>query len=329
MLWVSCTHGVVVDVAIYGNHRFACGLQGIHTFVRSYIPGMPDHINLATKFKHTVVHVTVIVREQQDFLSFFSCTSVPLAYQRVPKVMRTLLRLAFDGAPFCGWQIQPSDRTAQGDLDDALSKLLNQPISSMGAGRTDTGVHAKEMYVHFDWKPELATNVKDLDHLVHRLNRFLDPAIRVFEAREVASDWHARFDAVSRSYEYYMCDNGSPFHRDAAWMVDKMPDVAQMNAAAALLLQEEDFASFCKSGSDNKTTLCNVTEARWVQHGDLWIFHITADRFLRNMVRAIVGSLYEVGRGKWTVEDFQSRLHQKIVVQWEPVPPLMAYIYLT
>jgi len=94
-------------------------------------------------------------------------------------------------------------------------------------------------------------------------------------------------------------------------MVDKMPDVEKMNAAAVLLLQEDDFASFCKSGSDNKTTLCNVTEARWVQHGDLWIFHITADRFLRNMVRAIVGSLYEVGRGKWTVEDFQSRLKQK------------------
>ena len=225
--------------------------------------------------------------------------------------MRTLLRLAFDGAPFCGWQIQPSDRTAQGDLDDALSKLLNQPVSSMGAGRTDTGVHAKKMYVHFDWKPELATNVKDLDHLVHRLNRFLDPAIRIFEAREVADDWHARFDAVSRSYEYYMCDNGSPFYRHAAWMVDKMPDVEKMNAAAALLLQEDDFASFCKSGSDNKTTLCNVTEAKWVQHRDLWIFHITADRFLRNMVRAIVGSMYEVGRGKWTVEDFQSRLKQK------------------
>jgi tRNA pseudouridine38-40 synthase len=225
--------------------------------------------------------------------------------------MRTLLRLAFDGAPFCGWQIQPSDRTAQGDLDDALSKLLNQSVSSMGAGRTDTGVHAKEMYVHFDWNPELATNVKGLDHLVHRLNRFLDPAIRIFEAREVADDWHARFDAVSRSYEYYMCDNGSPFHRHAAWMVDTMPDVDRMNAAAELLLQQVDFASFCKSGSDNKTTLCKVTEAKWVPQGDLWVFRITADRFLRNMVRAIVGSLYEVGRGKWTVEDFGEKLRLK------------------
>ncbi|HCP41770.1 MAG TPA: tRNA pseudouridine(38-40) synthase TruA [Cryomorphaceae bacterium] len=225
--------------------------------------------------------------------------------------MRTVLRLAFDGAPFCGWQIQPRDRTAQGDLNDALSKLLNQAISSMGSGRTDTGVHAKEMYVHFDWEPELATSVKDMDHLVHRLNRFLAPAIRVFEAREVADDWHARFDAVSRSYEYYMCDNGSPFHQNFAWMIDNKPDVSQMNAAASLLLKEEDFASFCKCGSDNKTTLCDITEAKWVKHDDIWVFHITADRFLRNMVRAIVGSLYEVGRGKWTVQDFQSRLQQK------------------
>ena len=101
--------------------------------------------------------------------------------------MRTLLRLAYDGAPFCGWQIQPMDRTVQGDLDDALSKLLRQPIQTMGAGRTDTGVHAKEMYVHFDWAPEQGSGVENLDQLVHRLNRFLDPAIRIYEAREVTS----------------------------------------------------------------------------------------------------------------------------------------------
>lgn len=225
--------------------------------------------------------------------------------------MRTLLRLAYDGSSFCGWQIQPADRTVQGDLDQALTQLLRQPIQSMGAGRTDTGVHAKEMYVHFDWEPELATGIKDLDHLVYRLNRFIDPAIRIYEAREVAADWHARFDATSRSYEYLMCATGSPFHRHSAWMVEELPNMEQMNKAAALLLKESDFASFCKSGSDNKTTLCEVTNAQWVQEGDLWVFHITADRFLRNMVRAVVGSLYEVGRGKWTVEEFAKRLQQK------------------
>lgn len=225
--------------------------------------------------------------------------------------MRTLLRLAYDGSSFCGWQIQPEDRTVQGDLDQALTQLLRQPIQSMGAGRTDTGVHAKEMYVHFDWEPELATGIKDLDHLVYRLNRFVDPAIRIYEAREVAADWHARFDATSRSYEYLMCANGSPFYRHSAWMVEELPNMEQMNEAAALLLKESDFASFCKSGSDNKTTLCEVTNAQWVQEGDLWVFHITADRFLRNMVRAVVGSLYEVGRGKWTVEEFAQRLQQK------------------
>lgn len=225
--------------------------------------------------------------------------------------MRTLLRLAFDGAPFCGWQVQPSDRTVQGDLELALTKLLNQPVSTVGAGRTDTGVHAKEMVVHFDWSPKLAGSIKDLNHLIHRLNRFLDPAIRVYDAVEVAADWHARFDATSRSYEYYMCDNGSPFHRKNAWMVEKMPNVDIMNEAANLLLEQQDFASFCKKGSDNKTTLCVVTKSQWVKQGDLWVFHISADRFLRNMVRAIVGSLYEVGLGKWSVEEFKNRLLQK------------------
>ena len=225
--------------------------------------------------------------------------------------MRTLLRLAFDGAPFCGWQIQPSDRTVQGDLELALTRLLNQPVSTVGAGRTDTGVHAKEMVAHFDWNPALAGSIKDLNHLVHRLNRFLDPAIRVYHAVEVAADWHARFDAMSRSYEYLMCDNGSPFQRKNAWMVEKIPDVVTMNMAASLLLEQRDFASFCKKGSDNKTTLCKVSKAQWDIQGELWVFRITADRFLRNMVRAIVGSLYEVGMGKWSVEEFRNRLIQK------------------
>ena len=225
--------------------------------------------------------------------------------------MRTLLRLAYDGAPFCGWQIQPKDRTVQGDLDDALCKLLRQPIQTMGAGRTDTGVHAKEMFVHFDWSPELGEGTLDLDQLVHRLNRFLDPAIRIYEAREVPSDWHARFDATARSYEYILCPSGSPFWRNNAWMVERLPDVERMNEAAKSLLTETDFASFCKAGSDNKTTICSVTRAEWVMEGDVLIFHITADRFLRNMVRAIVGSLFEVGRGKWSVEEFKARIMQK------------------
>ncbi|MCH1535041.1 MAG: tRNA pseudouridine(38-40) synthase TruA [Schleiferiaceae bacterium] len=225
--------------------------------------------------------------------------------------MRTLLRLAYDGAPFCGWQIQPNDRTVQGDLDDALSKLLRQPIQTMGAGRTDTGVHAKEMFVHFDWSPEYGEGALNLDQLVYRLNRFLDPAIYIYEAREVPHDWHARFDATSRSYEYALCTSGSPFWRDKAWMVDQMPDVEKMNAAAERLLEETDFASFCKTGSDNKTTICQVTRAEWILEADVLVFHITADRFLRNMVRAIVGSLYEVGRGKWSVDDFEARMAQK------------------
>ena len=160
-------------------------------------------------------------------------------------------------------------------------------------------------------EPIIGGKYKDLNHLVHRLNRFLDPAIRVYHAVEVAADWHARFDAMSRSYEYLMCDNGSPFQRKNAWMVEKIPDVVTMNMAASLLLEQRDFASFCKKGSDNKTTLCKVSKAQWDIQGELWVFRITADRFLRNMVRAIVGSLYEVGRGKWSVEEFRNRLIQK------------------
>ncbi|MEY2962950.1 MAG: tRNA pseudouridine(38-40) synthase TruA [Bacteroidota bacterium] len=230
-----------------------------------------------------------------------------------PKVQRTRLRLAYNGGPFCGWQVQPSDRTVQGDLENALTKLMHQPIATMGAGRTDTGVHAKEMYVHFDWDPTLIrdSRLADMDQLVHRLNRFLDPAIHIYEAELVHADWHARFDATSRSYEYLMCATGSPFMVDRAWMVSEMPDVQAMNRAASILLKETDFASFCKAGSDNKTTLCDVRVAHWEPREDYYVFHITADRFLRNMVRAVVGSLYEVGRGRWSVEEFAQRIDQK------------------
>jgi len=224
--------------------------------------------------------------------------------------MRTVLKLAFDGTPFCGWQVQPKDRSVQGELNDALTKLLKQNIMVTGAGRTDTGVHASEMYAHFDWDASLVPSMTH-EHLVYRLNRFIDPAIRIHEAFEVGEEWHARFLATSRSYEYKMCGTGSPFIRQWAWMVEELPDFAAMNKAAELLLTERDFASFCKNGSDNKTTICAVRSAQWTQHNDHWVFEITADRFLRNMVRAIVGSLYEVGRGKWTIAEFEERLHAR------------------
>ena len=226
--------------------------------------------------------------------------------------MRTILQLAFDGTPFCGWQVQPKDRTAQGDLERALSLLLQQTVTTVGAGRTDTGVHAKQMYVHFDWEVALAPQFADLAHLQHRLNRFLDPAIHVQRAFEAPHpEWHARFDALSRTYHYDLCANGSPFMRHRAWMVHEVPNFEAMNQAAALLLEEHDFASFCKSGSDNKTTLCKVSHARWTPVQDHYQFTITADRFLRNMVRAVVGSLLEVGRGNWTIEQFAQRLAAK------------------
>lgn len=220
--------------------------------------------------------------------------------------MRTLLKLSYDGAPFCGWQVQPQDRTVQGDLDHALSTLLGVPITTMGAGRTDTGVHAKYMVAHFDSAP-----IEDHAKLCHRLNRFLDPAIHIISAEPVHDDFHSRFDALSRSYEYLLCTAPNPFLREKAWVYGHELDFDAMNAAAAVLLEVEDFASFCKAGSDNKTTICNVTHAGWRQEKDHWVFTITADRFLRNQVRATVGSLIEVGRGKWTVDNFAERIAQK------------------
>ena len=225
--------------------------------------------------------------------------------------MRTLLRLAYDGAPFCGWQIQPKERTVQGDLDDALSTLSRQPIQTMGAGRTDTGVHAKEMFVHFDWAPELGKGIQDLDQLVHRLNRFLDPAIRIYEAREVQPNWHARFDATSRSYSYHMVQHKNPFAHEWAYTFTSTLDFEAMNAAAALLLTHTNFKCFSRSKTDVKTYDCNVTEAIWKQVDSSWVFYISSNRFLRNMVRAIVGTLLDVGTGKTTLEDFQNILNSQ------------------
>ncbi len=311
MQGITKAHDVVVNIAVYAHQLFAGRFKIIHGFVAAHIARMHHDIGLLGKFQDAFVHVAVRVGQEQDFRLFCGHQVVPLGRSMNSKVMRTVLKLAFDGTPFCGWQVQPEDRTVQGDLNDALSKLLGQEINTVGAGRTDTGVHATEMYAHFDWEPALAAAGMDHAHLVHRLNRFLDPAIRIHEAKEVSEDWHARFLATSRSYEYKLVEGGNPFLRDWAWNMNEKLDFEAMNACAAVLLEEEDFASFCKNGSDNKTTFCDVREARWESRGDHWVFHITADRFLRNMVRAIVGSLVEVGRGKWTQEEFLARLQAK------------------
>jgi tRNA pseudouridine38-40 synthase len=218
--------------------------------------------------------------------------------------VRYFLRLAFDGRPFHGWQAQPNAPTVQQRLEESLSVLLKSPVETMGCGRTDTGVHAAEFYAHFD--PEYS--VPDPDRFLRSLNALLPPEIAVYELIPVAPDAHARFDATSRTYEYRVTARKDPFLREHALFFPYPLDVERMNAAAALLLKQEDFACFTKTGGNSNGTHCRVTQAQWSQLEDRLVFTVTANRFLRNMVRAMVGTLLETGEGKCSLEQFESIL---------------------
>ena len=222
-------------------------------------------------------------------------------------LQRYFLYFKYDGTAYHGWQVQPNSRTVQEELQRALSTLLREDVQVVGAGRTDTGVHARMMVAHFDTGIEL-----DCAQLVYKLNRLLPRDIAADRAEKVGQDMHARFSAVSRTYHYYVHLRKNPFLRAYSCELFYNLDFAKMNEAAALLLQYDDFAAFCKSNSDVKTTLCKVTEARWVDDGgDCWHFVITANRFLRNMVRAVVGTLVDVGRGRVGIEGFKSIIEGK------------------
>ncbi len=221
--------------------------------------------------------------------------------------MRYFIDLAYDGSRYHGWQIQPNGITVEGEMERCLSVLLRQPVDIVGAGRTDAGVHARQMVAHFDIeKPIVAEDV------AYRLNRMLPPDIVVYEIKQVSDEMHARFSATSRTYHYYVSTKATPFNRQYTWIPHFSLDFELMNEAAALLLDHKDFACFCKSHTDVKTTLCDVTEAKWMQTSENeWYFRITANRFLRNMVRAVVGTLVEVGRHRMTLEQFQDVLDAK------------------
>jgi tRNA pseudouridine38-40 synthase len=216
-------------------------------------------------------------------------------------MQRYFLYLKYDGTAYRGWQVQPEGRTVQGELQRALSVALRGEVPVVGAGRTDTGVHARMMVAHFD-----AAEGLDCSQLVYKLNRLLPRDIAADRVEAVSADMHARFSAVSRTYHYYIHTRRDPFRRAYSCEMYYIPDFDKMNEAAATLLEYDDFASFCKSHTDVKTTLCNVTEARWVQDDEYgWHFVITANRFLRNMVRAVVGTLFDVGRGRIDTEGFR------------------------
>lgn len=221
--------------------------------------------------------------------------------------MRRFIRLSYDGSDFCGWQRQPSDPSVQQTLEEAMSTILRQPVSVTGAGRTDAGVHARTMFAHFDFEG----NMPDETRFLNGINRLCGPSIAVSEIIDVHPDAHARFDATSRTYKYFVSFDKSPFLRGISWYCPSGLDVESMNAAAEILLHTEDFTSFAKLHSDAKTNICRVSKAHWETWENQFgtpgiVFTITADRFLRNMVRAVVGTLVDVGRGKITENEFRN-----------------------
>ncbi|WP_262248935.1 tRNA pseudouridine(38-40) synthase TruA [Parapedobacter soli] len=221
---------------------------------------------------------------------------------------RYFLEIAFDGGAYHGWQVQANALTVQEVLDRALTTLLRQPTATVGCGRTDTGVHARQLFAHFDW---VGTALPmDGRSFIHRLNALLPHDIAAKRLIAVAPDAHARFDAVSRAYEYHAHLRKDPFLHGRSWLLRDVPDVQAMNEAAKLLYGYEDFSCFSKSNTQVHTNICRITHAEWRWVGtDRLVFHISANRFLRNMVRAIVGTLMEIGRGE------QPPRHMHTVIQ--------------
>ena len=217
--------------------------------------------------------------------------------------MRYFIELRYLGAAYCGWQRQPDQPSVQQTLEGALTTLLREQIEVTGAGRTDTGVNASYYVAHFD----VSEAVADPTRTVYKLNFLLPGDISVWSLTPVSDEAHARFQAREREYRYYIEPRKNPFTRHLTWQYYVPLDLERMNRAAASLLEYEDFTSFAKLNSNNKTNICHVMRAGWEELPDGRLcFTIRADRFLRNMVRAIVGTLVDVGRGRYTPEDFRA-----------------------
>ncbi len=215
---------------------------------------------------------------------------------------RYFVTFAYDGTRYHGWQVQPNGNSVQAELQRALSLLLRSDIEVVGAGRTDAGVHASKMVAHFD-----CDSIADKSQLAYRLNRVLPRDIAVSGIDEVDDSMHARFSALWRTYHYYIHTRKNPFVGNYSCEIHYDLDFNLMNEAGMHLTTCNDFGAFCKSHTDVKTTLCNVREAYWENVGDgQYRFTITANRFLRNMVRAVVGTLVDVGRKKITIDEFKS-----------------------
>ncbi len=226
--------------------------------------------------------------------------------------MRRFLKLSYSGAPFHGWQSQPNAVSVQQCIEEALATVLRAPTPIVGAGRTDTGVNARVMYAHFDTD----TDIPDRQRLLTALNRLCGPGISLLDLIDVAPDAHARFDASKRTYKYFVTFQKSPFLSPLSWHSPSHLDGVLMNRGAEILTETSDFTSFANLHSDAKTNICRVSEARWEPWHNSFgtpgiVFTISADRFLRNMVRAVVGTLVDMGRGKLSEQGLRDIIDAK------------------
>jgi tRNA pseudouridine38-40 synthase len=220
--------------------------------------------------------------------------------------LRYFIELAYKGTNYHGWQYQPDASSVQETLEKALSILLRTPIEIVGAGRTDAGVHAKQMFAHFDFETEM-----NVTNLIHKLNSYLPKDIVIFQIHIVHIDAHARFDATKRTYEYHIHTYKNAFESDDSWYYGLALNVAKMNEACNILFEHNDFECFSKVNTDVNTFNCKIYEANWQQNKDILVFTIAADRFLRNMVRAIVGTMINIGLEKITLDDFTQIIESK------------------
>ena len=221
--------------------------------------------------------------------------------------MRYFIEISYLGTNYHGWQSQPNAITIQEIIENCLSKILNNPVKLVAAGRTDAGVHAKQMYAHFDSD----MTINDKKSFEHKLNSFLPKDIVVKKLILVHDNAHARFDALFREYEYHISIIKNPFEIDKTYFFKKSLDIISMNKCCDIMLQYTNFKSFSKSKTDVKTYDCKIYEAKWMLNENSLIFKIKADRFLRNMVRAIVGTLIEIGLGKITQKEFKLIIEKK------------------
>jgi len=219
---------------------------------------------------------------------------------------RFFIHLAYNGVCYNGWQTQPGLPTVQQTLEAGLGTLLRQKVNVVGCGRTDTGVHASDFYAHFDAEGEM-----DCTQLAFKLNNLIPPDISIFGIFPVAPNAHARFDALARTYQYHISDKKLPFRQGQYCRIYYKPDLEQMNLGAKILMEYDDFTSFAKLHTQVKTNICHLSHAEWRSEGEEWVFTIRSNRFLRNMVRSVTGTLLDVGRGKLSLEGLRSIIESK------------------